>query len=69
MQAGLVYGYIGQVEYIIKQMKKELGRDDIKTVASGGYAKIIVPNTDVIDVFDPMLSLKGLKILYDKNKR
>lgn len=69
MQAGLVYGYIGLVEYIIKQMKTELDREDIKTVACGGYAKIIVPNTKSIDIYDPMLTLKGLKLMYDKNKR
>ncbi len=69
MQAGLVYGQIGQVEYIIKCMKEEIGIPDIKTVACGGYAKVIVPNTDVIDIYDPMLTLKGLKLMYDKNKR
>ena len=68
MQAGLVYGQIGQVEYIIKHIKQETGRENIKTVACGGYANIIMPHTDVIDVYDPLLTLKGLKILYDKNK-
>ena len=50
-------------------MKEEIGIPDIKTVACGGYAKVIVPNTDVIDIYDPMLTLKGLKLMYDKNKR
>lgn len=69
MQAGLVYGYIGQVEYVIKKMKEELNTEGIKVVACGGYGKIIYPETDVIDVFDPLLTLKGLKIIYDKNKK
>ncbi|WP_290770952.1 type III pantothenate kinase [Anaerofustis sp.] len=69
MQAGLVYGYIGQVEYVINKMKEELNQEGIKVVACGGYGKIIYPETDVIDTFDPLLTLKGLKIIYDKNKK
>ncbi len=68
MQAGLVYGYIGLVEYIIRQVKEETGIEAIKTVACGGYAKVIVPNTKSIDIYNPMLTLMGLKIIYDKNK-
>ncbi|MBF7096913.1 type III pantothenate kinase [Alkalibacter mobilis] len=69
MQAGLVYGYIGQVEYIVKKIKEETGKHDAKVIATGGYAKIIFPETDVIDIVDSALSLKGIKIIYDKNKR
>lgn len=68
MQAGLVYGYIGQVEYIIKKIKEEMNMPDMKVVATGGLAKIIYPETDAIDVFDPMLTLKGLKLIHEKNK-
>ncbi|MFZ7121640.1 MAG: type III pantothenate kinase [Eubacteriaceae bacterium] len=69
MQAGLVYGYIGQVEYIVKKIKEETGCLEAKVISTGGYAKIIVPETKCIDVFDPVLSLKGIKIIYDKNKK
>ncbi len=68
MQAGIVYGYIGQVEYIIRQFKKELGRSDMKVVATGGLGKIIYKETKAIDNYDPDLTFKGLKIIYDKNK-
>lgn len=68
MQAGLVYGYIGQTEYIIRKMKEETGQKDIKTVACGGYANVILPHTDSIDIHDPLLTIKGLKLLYDRNK-
>jgi len=67
MQAGLVYGYIGQVEYIIKQIKKETKIPDMKVVATGGYGRLFYQETDAIDIYDPQLSLKGLKIIYDKN--
>lgn len=69
MQAGLVYGYIGQVEYIIKKVQEELGVVELKVIATGGLGKIIQEGTDVIDVYDPLLTLKGLSIIYDKNKK
>lgn len=68
MQAGIVYGYIGQVEYIVKQFKKELNRKDIKVIATGGLGKIIYKETKLIDAYDPDLTFKGMKIIYDKNK-
>ncbi|HHZ01540.1 MAG TPA: type III pantothenate kinase [Tissierellia bacterium] len=67
MQAGLVYGYIGQVEYIIKKVKEELNNENIKVVATGGLGRLIADETDAIDIFDPMLLFKGLKIIHDKN--
>ena len=66
MQAGIYYGYIGQTEYIIKAMKKESGLSDIKVVATGGLGKMISDATDAIDVYDPELTLHGLRIIYDK---
>ncbi len=66
MQAGIYYGYIGQTEYIINRMKKEAGLSDIKVVATGGLGKMISDATDAIDVYDPELTLHGLRIIYDK---
>lgn len=67
MQAGLVYGYIGQVEYIINKIKEELNNENIKVVATGGLGRIIVDETSEIDIFDPQLLFKGLKVIHDKN--
>ena len=66
MQAGLVYGYIGQSEYIIRKMKQELNTD-MKVIATGGLGKIIYKNTDFIDIYDPDLTFKGLKLIYDRH--
>ena len=68
MQAGLIYGYIGQTEYIVRKMKEESGFDQVKVVATGGLGKIIADETPVIDYYDPMLTLKGLQILFEKQK-
>ncbi|HWT73890.1 MAG TPA: type III pantothenate kinase [Mobilitalea sp.] len=68
MQAGLVFGCIGQTEYIVKRMLKEAEIEQCKIIATGGLGKIIADATDVIEVYDPNLTLKGLKIINDKNK-
>ncbi len=69
MQAGLVYGQIGQTEYIISQVKKEAGLDEMKVVATGGLGRIVADETDAIDVYDSILTLDGLRFIYNKNKR
>lgn len=66
MQAGLVYGYIGQVSYIIDKMCEKIG-ERVKVVATGGYGRMFLDEVDSIDIFDPKLTLKGLKIIHDKN--
>lgn len=69
MQAGVVYGYIGTVEYILKQMKKELHLKECYTVATGGLGKVITSSTNEIDAYDPDVAFKGMRILYDLNKQ
>ncbi len=66
MQAGIYYGYIGQTEYIVNRLKKESGLENIKVVATGGLGKLISESTDCIDVYDPELTLHGLRLIYDK---
>ena len=67
MQGGLVFGYIGQTEYIVNKLKAA-GYSDAKVVATGGLGNIIAPETDVIDIYDPMLTLDGLRMIYEKCK-
>lgn len=69
MQAGIVFGQIGQTEYIVKKIRRESGYTNAKVVASGGLGNIIAGETDVIDVYDPQLTLKGLRIIYERNKK
>ena len=69
MQAGLVYGQIGQTEYIIKKVKEESAIDNIKVVATGGLGRLIADETESIDIYDSSLTLDGLRIIYDKNRR
>lgn len=69
MQAGLVYGAIGQTEYIVQKIKEECGYDNIKVVATGGLGKIIADETDCIDIYDQDLTLTGLRLIYNKNRK
>jgi type III pantothenate kinase len=69
MQAGLYYGQIGQTKYIVNEMKKASGFLNAKVVATGGLGRIIADDTEEIDVYDPNLTLRGLQILYNKNRR
>lgn len=69
MQAGLVYGQIGATEYIIKEVKKESGLKDLKVVSTGGLGRLISEETKLIDVYDPALTLEGLRIIYSKNSK
>lgn len=68
MQAGVVYGYIGLVEYIIRQMKKELKDENAIVIATGGLGKVIAAETKMIDIYDPHLAGKGMAIIYEKNR-
>jgi type III pantothenate kinase len=68
MQAGLMYGQIGQTEYIIRQVKKESGYEDLKVVATGGLGRTISDETDMIDEYNADLTLEGLRIIYGKNR-
>ncbi len=67
MQAGLVFGQIGQTEYIVKCVKEESGYDNLKVIATGGLGSIIASETDVIDQYDRTLTLKGLRLIYLRN--
>lgn len=68
IQAGLVFGKIGETIYIVDKLKKELNEPNLKVVATGGLARIIDDENKIFDHLDPQLTLKGLRILYHKNK-
>ncbi len=68
MQAGLVYGQIGATEYIVAQMKKEIGLSDIRVVATGGLGGMISRETPCIETYDPDLTLQGLRFIYERQQ-
>lgn len=72
MQSGIVHGYIGMVEHLVRKMKDEMmanGEPEPLVVATGGLARMIAQGTSVINEIEPFLTLEGLKIIYDKNRK
>jgi type III pantothenate kinase len=73
MQAGLVYGHIGMIDYLCRRMKRELselcGDKPVKIIATGGVASMMADGADSIDYVDKMLTLDGLNYIYEKNRK
>jgi type III pantothenate kinase len=73
MQAGLVYGHMGMIEYMCGRMKKELsgqcGGKPVKVIATGGVATMMADGVDCIDHVDKLLTLEGLHFIYEKNRK
>ena len=64
-----VYGQIGQTEYIVSQVKKESGYANLKVVATGGLGRLISEEAESIQIYNSTLTLDGLRIIYEKNKK
>ena len=67
VQSGIVYGFASQVDGICRRLRAELG-EDTTTIATGGLASVIVDFAESIDVVDDLLTLKGLRLIYERNR-
>ncbi len=68
LQAGILYGKIGEAEYIIDKLIEEYDHGKIPVVATGGVSRIIYDETDRITHWEPNLTMFGLRMIYEKNK-
>ena len=67
LQSGMYYGYVGLVRNIVRKIRQELGQDAL-VVATGGMALMIAEESNVIDKLDGLLTLKGLRLIYERNQ-
>lgn len=70
IQSGLVYGYIGMIDYILEKMIEEMDVNltEIKIIATGGFSNLIARESKYIKKIDRLLTLEGLRIIYERNK-
>lgn len=70
MQSGIVYGYTGLVKYMVEKYKQLDEMKGAKVVATGGLSELVQQvEPDIIDESDRALALKGLKMVYDRNRK
>jgi type III pantothenate kinase len=56
------------VDYIVRRIKQELGRENVRVIATGGLAELIATESETIEKVDDLLTLEGLRIIYDRNR-
>jgi type III pantothenate kinase len=67
IQSGVVYGYAGQIDAVVGRLREELG-EEATTIATGGFARAITPFCEQVDEVDDLLTLTGLKIVWERNR-
>ncbi|MBW1740487.1 MAG: type III pantothenate kinase [Deltaproteobacteria bacterium] len=68
MNAGIIYGYAGLVDGIVRRIKQEMTSDP-KVIATGGLAKLMAEAAETIEAVEPHLTLEGLRIIYSKIRK
>lgn len=69
MQAGLVYGFAGQVDALVDRIIQQMSPPRPRVVATGGLARVVAPECRTVEIIDPLLTLEGLRLVYERNRR
>lgn len=68
LQSGIIYGYVGLVDYLVRRMLEEMNGEVKDVIATGGLSTLIASESETITKIDKLLTLEGLRIIYEKNK-
>jgi type III pantothenate kinase len=69
LRSGIVIGFAGLVDGVVSTMKEAIGGENIGTIATGGFASLVVPHAKTLEHVDPLLTLKGLKLVHQRNEK
>jgi type III pantothenate kinase len=67
LQSGLIFGYVGLIESLVRRIRQELG-GKARVIATGGLADIIAKETKIVDAVNPHLTLEGLRLIHEMNR-
>jgi type III pantothenate kinase len=63
MRAGILHGFLGQLDFLIKGIKKEMGMENVPVIATGGWGQLLLKRTPIIRDYDPFLTLEGIRLI------
>jgi len=63
MRAGILHGFLGQLDYLLSGIKKEIGMENIPVIATGGWGQMLLKRTSIIKKYDPYLTLEGIRLV------
>lgn len=69
LQSGIIFGHVGQVDYLVRQFRKEMNAPLCRVVATGGMARLIAARSETITDIDGLLTLKGMRLIWERNRK
>jgi pantothenate kinase type III len=63
LRSGILHGFLGQLEYLLNGIKKEVGMENIPVIATGGWGQMFLKHTPIIKSYDPYLTLEGIRLV------
>ncbi len=69
LQSGIIFGYVGQIDYLVRRFRQEMGVEKCRVIATGGMSRLIASQSETITDVDGLLTLKGMRIIWEKNRK
>ncbi len=69
LQSGIIFGYVGQIDYLVRRFQREMNVASCRVIATGGMSRLIASLSETITDVDGLLTLKGMRIIWEKNKK